>query len=159
VTVYSALLLLLIANGAPVVAWKLLGARFGYPLDGGAVLGDGRRLFGPSKTIRGVVAAVAASALAATMLGVEATTGALLGLWAMAGDLASSLVKRRLGIAPSAMAVGLDQIPESLLPLLALRARLDLQWTGVAEVILAFVVLELLLSQVLFRLHLRKRPY
>ena len=38
---------------------------------------------------------------------------------AMAGDLFSSFVKRRLHLASSSMAIGLDHIPEFLFPLLA----------------------------------------
>ena len=37
----------------------------------------------------------------------------------MTGDLFSSFIKRRFGSAPSSQALGLDQIPESLLPLVA----------------------------------------
>ena len=38
-----------------------------------------------------------------------------------AGDLFSSFVKRRLDLASSSMAIGLDHIPESFFPLLASR--------------------------------------
>lgn len=155
----TCLLLLLIANGAPLAVWKLLGRRLDYPIDGGWVVADGRRLLGPSKTIRGVVAALVATALAAGALGVDITTGALIGLWAMVGDLTASFIKRRIGVAPTHMAFGLDQIPESLFPLLALRGQLALGWIDIAELVLIFLVLELLLSRLLFRIHWRKRPY
>src|SRR6478736_778738 len=46
--------------------------------------------------------------------------------FAMAGDLFSSFVKRRLHLASSSMAIGLDHIPESLFPLLASRWLLPL---------------------------------
>ena len=52
------LALLLLANGTPVIAAKIFGARYSYPLDGNVNLADGRRLFGPSKTIRGVGLAI-----------------------------------------------------------------------------------------------------
>ena len=70
--------------------------------------------FGPSKTIRGVVLATLATAAAAGVLGLGWKVGALLGVVAMAGDLLASFIKRRLGLAPSSQAVGLDQIPEVL---------------------------------------------
>ena len=44
----------------------------------------------------------------------------------MAGDLFSSLMKRRLNCAPSSRATGLDQIPESPFTLLACRGALAL---------------------------------
>jgi CDP-archaeol synthase len=54
------------------------------------------------------------------------TTGLLVGAAAMAGDLFSSFLKRRLDLPPSSKATGLDQVPESLIPLLACRAVVDL---------------------------------
>src|SRR5690606_30812914 len=105
------------ANGAPVVAAKLLGARFGRPLDGGWRFVDGRPLFGPSKTWRGLVVAVAGGAVVAVPLGWSWQLGAGVALAAMAGDLISSFIKRRLGLPSSSMCLGLDQVPEALLPL------------------------------------------
>jgi CDP-2,3-bis-(O-geranylgeranyl)-sn-glycerol synthase len=153
------LLLLVIANGVPVLGKKIFGAAFDRPLDGGMQLRDGHPLFGPSKTLRGVVLSVAASTLAAAALGIDWTDGALIALLAMLGDLASSFVKRRLGRPPSSMALGLDQIPESLLPALAFKTRLGLTAWDIAGVVFAFILLELLLSRLLFGLHLRDRPY
>jgi CDP-2,3-bis-(O-geranylgeranyl)-sn-glycerol synthase len=153
------LLLLVIANGAPILGKKLFGATFDRPLDGGLQLRDGHPLFGPSKTVRGVVLSIAATALAAIPLGYDWTDGALIALLAMLGDLTSSFVKRRLGRPPSSMALGLDQIPESLLPTLAFKTRLGLTAWDIAGVVFAFILLELLLSRLLFGLRLRDRPY
>lgn len=153
------LLLLVIANGVPVLGKKIFGAAFNRPLDGGIKLRDGHPLFGPSKTVRGVLLSLAATALASPALGLDWTDGALIAALAMLGDLGSSFVKRRLGRPPSGMAPGLDQIPESLLPVLAFKARLNLTAWDVAGVVFAFILLELLLSRVLFGLHLRDRPY
>src|SRR5664280_3788206 len=95
------LLLLAIANTAPLVAKRWLGPRFSAPLDGGLIFFDERPLLGSSKTIRGFVAAVAANTLGALFLGLPATVGALLGGGAMLGDAIASFIKRRLGAAPS----------------------------------------------------------
>lgn len=153
------LLLLVVANGAPVLGKKIFGAAFNTPLDGGVRLGDGHPLFGPSKTIRGVLLSIAATAVAAAALGFGWTDGALIASLAMFGDLLSSFVKRRLSRTPSSMALGLDQIPESLLPTLAFKSRLGLTAWDIAGVVFAFILLELLLSRLLFRLHWRDRPY
>ena len=110
------LILLAVANGTPVIAKLLLGDKFAASLDGGAPFGDGRPWFGPSKTIRGFVLAVLATTGAAVLLGLGWKMGVLVGTMAMAGDLLSSFVKRRLGLVPSSQAIGLDQIPESLFP-------------------------------------------
>ena len=155
----ASLLLLLVVNGAPILARRLLGARGSFPIDAHRVAPDGRPWLGPSKTVRGLVAAMLAGSLCAPVLGYSAAVGAAFGLLAMVGDLLSSFIKRRLGIASSGMALGLDQIPEALLPLAALRSIFDLSWAAVLLEVLAFLVLELLLSKLLFRLNLRKRPY
>jgi hypothetical protein len=64
-----------------------------------------------------------------------------------------------MGIATSDRAIGLDQIPESLLPLLACAFFLPLTFFDVAVATLSFFVGELALSRVLFKLHIRDRPY
>ena len=159
VPILWALLLLAVANGAPVLATKLLGERFNAPLDGGLRLPDGRPLFGASKTIRGLILSVACTAFAAFLLGFGWRTGAGFAAAAMAGDLLSSFVKRRLGLQVHAQALGLDQIPEALLPMLLFRDRLGLAAVDIAAGVAAFVVLELALSRLLYRLKIRDRPY
>jgi hypothetical protein len=78
---------------------------------------------------------------------------------AMAGDLLSSFVKRRLDLAPSSRATGLDQVPESLFPLLACRSSLSLTAIDIVGGCVLFFVGELLLSQFFFWLRMRDRPY
>ena len=153
------LLLILIANGIPVIATAICGQRGARTLDGGRRLDDGQRLWGDSKTWRGLLLALSVTSLAASALGLPAQIGIIIGAAAMAGDLLSSFIKRRLGMASSSMALGLDQIPESLLPLLAVAGECGLTWTTIILITLGFVVAELALSQVLFRLGVRNRPY
>jgi hypothetical protein len=86
VLVLELLILLAVANGTPVVAKRLFGGAFAQPLDGGALFADGRPWFGPSKTVRGVVLAMLATAAAAGVLGLGWKVGAFLGGVAMAGD-------------------------------------------------------------------------
>ncbi|MFA9419894.1 MAG: CDP-archaeol synthase, partial [Gammaproteobacteria bacterium] len=69
-------LLVAIANGAPVVISLLMGHRWNAPLDGGLRLADQRPALGPSKTIRGVLASVLATALLAPLFGFSPATGA-----------------------------------------------------------------------------------
>jgi CDP-2,3-bis-(O-geranylgeranyl)-sn-glycerol synthase len=153
------LLLLGVANSAPIAARRLLGDRWAAPLDGGLNFVDGRPLLGPGKTIRGVAAAVVATALASWALGMSPQVGALLGAVSMAGDALASFVKRRLGVTPSGRATGLDQVPESLLPLLAVQGMLDLSAVQILAVTVAFFILEIPLARWAFRLGLRERPY
>ena len=156
---FSVLLLLVVANGAPVVGNKLLGDRFTWRLDGGLKLPDGGDCLGPTKTVRGVVLSVMATAAIAPLLGISPITGIMLSMFAMLGDAASSFIKRRLGIAPSGEAFLLDQLPESLLPLFACQWRLGLKLTDIAVLAILFLVLQKLLSWIFYRLHVRRRPY
>ena len=112
IAVVQVLALVTLANSVPVVAKKILGDRFGWPLDFGVELPDRHRLLGHSKTIRGVVLGVLFSWAGAPLIGLEPGLGAQVGALAMAGDLLSSFVKRRLNRPPSSRALGLDQIPE-----------------------------------------------
>ena len=158
-TIVTVLLLLGVANGAPILLNKLLGRRFVYPVDGGLRWRDGRPLFGISKTVGGILAAVAATAIAAKWLGLSFGFGALFGALAMLGDLISSFVKRRRGLKPSSMALGLDQIPEALLPTVAAAFYLELTLLDVVLIVALFFSLEVILSPLLFLLNIRKRPY
>lgn len=153
------LLLVGVANGAALFGRTVFRDRFAFPVDAGLALPDGRPLFGPSKTVRGVALALSVTPLAAWALGLPATTGLLIGAFAMLGDLTSSFLKRRLGLPTSSQALGLDQIPESLFPLLAVRERYALSGLEIALMVAAFLVLELLVSRVLYRLRLRDQPY
>ncbi len=153
------LVLLAVANGTPVAAKKILGDRWAWPLDGGMVLADGRPLFGPSKTIRGIVLAVLATSGVAALIGLGWKVGALVGAVAMASDLLSSFLKRRMGMPSSSMAFGLDHIPESLFPLLACRLLLPLSAADIAVAALVFLVGGLVLSPLLYKLNLRDRPH
>jgi CDP-2,3-bis-(O-geranylgeranyl)-sn-glycerol synthase len=77
----------------------------------------------------------------------------------MAGDLASSFIKRRLGLEPSSKATGLDQVPEALLPCLLLSAILPLTAGDIAVIVLLFFGGEILFSELLFLAGVRDRPY
>jgi hypothetical protein len=153
------LALITVANGTPVVAKIVLADRLAYPLDGERTLWDGQPVFGKSKTIRGIVLAILLTVVLAPLLGVGVDTGMLIGVGAMAGDLFSSFVKRRLRLAPSSKAPALDQIPESLLPLWLAAAPLQLSTLDIAVGSIAFWIGELLLSRLLYSIKLRDRPY
>jgi CDP-2,3-bis-(O-geranylgeranyl)-sn-glycerol synthase len=159
VPILQALLLLTLANGAPVVAKKVFGSRFTLPLDAGALLFDGRPVFGTSKTVRGILASVVATAIGAALLGLHYELGSLLAIVAMAGDLFSSFLKRRLNLPSSSQAIGLDQVPESLFPLLACRVALSLSYADIFVAVWVFFVGELAISRILYMLRVRDQPY
>ena len=155
----TVLFLLVVANGAPILMKMLFKSRFAWPLDGGIKLLDGWPLFGPAKTVRGIVASFLLTGCSALFLGCSFGLGATVALLAMAGDLLASFTKRRMGLQASSAAVGLDQIPESLLPAVLLRSRFALQWTDIALLVAAFFLIDFILSWVLSLFHLHKRPF
>ena len=153
------LFLMILANGTPVVAKKILGNRFSRPLDGDARCRDGQPLFGASKTMRGIILSVLAAVIGAFWSGLGCKTGALIGSAAMAGDLFSSFLKRRMKLPPSSRAIGLDQVPESLFPLLACRRPFSLTAFDTVVTVMAFFIGEILISRILYKFRLRDRPY
>lgn len=159
VLITKLLVLLAVANGAPVFAKRLLGPRYAFPVDGGRKFFDGRPVFGRSKTMRGLVVSMLSTALAAWLLGFGWGIGLAVAGVAMLGDLFSSFLKRRMNRPPSSRALGLDQVPESLFPLLACKGALSLTAADIATIVVVFFVGELALSRVLYRLRIRERPY
>jgi len=153
------LILIVTANGTPILLDDLMGKRWAWPLDGGLRFFDGRRLLGSSDTLRGLVGALVLTTTVAVLLGLPAQTGALVGFFAMVGDVLSSFIKRRMALESGEMAIGLDQVPESLLPLLAVMDSHGLDWLDVALLVLTFTLFSLTVSRILFRLKLRKRPH
>jgi hypothetical protein len=143
------LLLVVTANTAAWAAAHVLGKRWAAPLDFGKTLPDSTRLLGSHKTWRGLIAAAVASGAAAQLLGLGVALGALLGTLALLGDAASSFVKRRMRHPPGADAPGIDQIPEALLPLLALQRPLALGMTDILMVTAAFAVLDIAATRLL----------
>jgi CDP-diglyceride synthetase len=159
VLILKLLILIAVANGTPVLAKKLFGEFLAQPLDGGATFFDGRPIFGPSKTIRGLVLSVLATLLFAMLLGFTWQLGFVVAAAVMAGDLFSSFVKRRMGLAPSSRAIGLDQVPEALFPFLASRWLLPVTFLDVVIGVAIFWALAPILSRLFFHLSLRDQPY
>ena len=151
------IVLLLVANGAPLFTAYFLGPYYAAPIDGGRLLSDGNRLFGRTKTWRGLIAAFLSSGLAAVLLDYSFFLGIAIAAMAMTGDLISSFAKRRQGLASSSFAFGLDQIPEALLPALAVgMPLLGFSVLDAALVVAIFLALELISSGPLHRLGIRK---
>lgn len=157
--VVQVLVLLAVANGTPVIAKDILGDRFAIPIDGGSKFVDGRPLLGSSKTVRGIFLSILMTSAFGPVVGLDWKIGAIMGTVAMAGDLFSSFLKRRMNLPAGGKAIGLDQIPESLFPLLACRSALPLMAVDIIGATTIFFVGELLLSRLFYHLHLRDHPY
>ena len=140
-------LLLMIANGTPVLLWLALGPHWNWPLDNNRQFTDHRPLLGPSKTLRGLVGALVVTGLLAPLFGLSMLEGANFALLAMFGDLCSSFIKRRLGFVSSRSAPLLDQLPESILPLWGMQSVLGASGSEIALAVVIFIVIDLLLSR------------
>jgi CDP-archaeol synthase len=140
-------LLLVIANGAPVFARLLLRRQFNQPLDRNLRFIDGRPLLGPAKTVRGIVSAIFLTSLMAALFDLSPVQGSLFALLAMSGDLVSSFIKRRLGITSSRSAPLLDQLPETVLPLWGMHPVLEETLQEACAAILVFVVIDWFVSR------------
>ncbi|MGD8568516.1 MAG: CDP-archaeol synthase [Gammaproteobacteria bacterium] len=157
--VVTVFIVIVAANAAPILLRRLLGSRLSIPVDFGCRFFDNKPLFGASKTWVGVAGILAAGIAVSALLRMELHIGLLVGCGVMLGDLFSSFVKRRLGLKVSSMAIGLDQVPESLFPYLLVMERLNMPLLEIAIAVLTFTAFELLVSRFLFWLHIRNQPY
>ncbi len=152
------LILILVANGSPVLISFLLSHRMSLPIDLGLKLKDQQYLFGKTKTWRGLVTSLVATVLASFIITGGFQAGLVVASLAMSGDLLSSFIKRRLRKESSSKALLLDQIPESLFPALGMTLIIKLDLIQVIEIVIAFTIIELILPQALYHRGIRKRP-
>ena len=153
------LLLVIVANGAPVFMQYIFAGWCAWPVDAGKKLWDGQPVFGHSKTWRGLLFALITTPVFAIFLDYSLMTGLLLAVYSMTGDLFSSFMKRRMHRAPSSMVLFLDQVPEVLFPALLLKSVFEFTLWDIVLVCAIFIITELLLSQVLYKWGIRRRPY
>ncbi len=153
------LFLIIVANGSPIIGRWIMNGFWKMPIDGGAVFIDGRPILGTSKTYRGLACSLVGTLLAGALMGLSWKISLIVSALAMLGDCLSSFVKRRFGYTSGAKALGLDQIPESLFPMLGLWNVLNLSVLGLGLTVVIFVVAELVLSSIGYKLHIREHPY
>jgi len=149
----SLLILLITANSSPVLMKLFFHKHFDVPLDGNKLFFDGKPIFGHTKTVRGILSSLILTSLMALAIGVPATQGSFVSGYAMTGDLLSSFTKRRFGIPSSKSTPVLDQLPESLLPLLMVKSYFNLAWGDAVIVLASFLIIDLVLSFLLARFY------
>lgn len=142
-----ALLMLIAANGTPVILSWILGERYSAAIDADRSLWDGRPMFGPHKTWRGIASGTVAAGLVAALLSTGFIMGALFGALAHAGDLISSFLKRRLGRTSGASLPLVDQLPEALVPMFILRDFIGLDARSVIGTAIVFTLLDILTAR------------
>lgn len=151
--------MLVLANGAPVIAAKFSGHRWASPVDCGRLWSDGRPVLGASKTWRGLIAGGLSCALFSWWAGLGFWFGLLYGSLGLSGDLLSSFIKRRCGFEPSARALGLDQIPEAALPVILAVYWLPFSGWMALFLVALFALSNVVFSPLLFRLGIRNQPH
>ena len=157
--IITLLFLILIANGAPIIFSYLFAKKMSVPVDFGFTLKDQQPVFGRSKTWRGLIASVLITGSVAILIGKEFSFGVLIASLAMTGDLLSSFIKRRLKKAPSSKMLILDQLPESAFPALLMFSLSHIDLMQVMAIVSGFIIIDIVLSSLLFRLGIRKHPY
>ncbi len=123
-----------VANAVPL----LFGG--GTPLDGGRNFIDGKRIFGPHKTVRGFFAGV----IAGTIMGVAESLvdsnlllgGFMIALGAVLGDLLGAFVKRRLKMKPGSPFPVVDQLDFILGGLILGSLIFPMSWAAILLVVL-----------------------
>ncbi|MEN8140358.1 MAG: CDP-archaeol synthase [Thermodesulfobacteriota bacterium] len=135
------LLFIIWVNILPPLASLFFNRLYSWPLDFGVCGPDGQPLLGPHKSWRGLLASLAGGAALAPLLGWSWQLGLAASALAMAGDLLTSLGKRRFKLASGRVVPLVDHLLESLLPALFLGARLQLAWWQVGLACLLFIVL------------------
>lgn len=109
-------------------------------MDGGRLYRDGRPLLGPHKTRRGLFAALLMGLLGGVILDFPWWLGLGCAALSMMGDLFSSFIKRRRGMASGSLVPGLDQFFEGLFPFAILAPYYGLGTGGVLWLTLLFAV-------------------
>lgn len=138
----SALLLVATANATPWALSRVRHGRWAAPLDFGTSLADGTRMLGDHKTWRGFLAGSLACGIAAPLLGYPVWLGLAFGAFSLTADAVSSLVKRRMRLKRGTKVPGLDQLPEALVPLVALSRPLGIGFLEIGAIALVFLLLD-----------------
>ncbi|MBI5635377.1 CDP-2,3-bis-(O-geranylgeranyl)-sn-glycerol synthase [Candidatus Micrarchaeota archaeon] len=153
------------SNSTPVV----LGG--GKPLDLGKTLWDGRRVFGASKTIRGLLSALVVGTFVSIPLSLfpqflpgfsleqKITVAFLVSLGAMIGDLIGSFSKRRLGFGEGESFIVTDQLLFLAVALLLSSTYVKIGLYDIVALVVVTFVLHVLFNQIAHRLGLKKVPW
>ena len=153
------------ANASPVI----FGG--GKPIDHGKNFLDGKPIFGPHKTYRGLVSGLLIGTLVGWMQEFLAPTiglpqgntylGFMLSAGALLGDLAGSFIKRRLNLKPGSSLPIIDQLGFVLIALLfgLMVDSASLSLLKVALIIVLTIPIHFLTNFLAYLLHLKDNPW
>jgi predicted MPP superfamily phosphohydrolase len=145
-------------NLAPPLLAHFLHDKWNAPLDRGRTFWDGKPILGPHKTIRGVYSATLMGWMVGLIFGFPWYIGFLAGILSMGGDLLSSFIKRRLGMASGSIFAGLDQVFEGVFPFFVITPYFDLSaWETL--LLLAFFCVGAYVGSLFFKAVLLDKPF
>ncbi|MEJ2642234.1 MAG: CDP-archaeol synthase [Desulfosarcinaceae bacterium] len=142
------LVILIVANTAPILSSALFPKARRWPLDNGRRLADGRPLLGAHKTLWGLLSGIGAAGIIGLLMGLSLATGLLIGLASLLGDLLTSFFKRRLGLVAGETAHLFDHLLEGALPLLLCKRLFMISWSLVLVLLGLFIASGLLGSNI-----------
>ncbi|MEM2878098.1 MAG: CDP-2,3-bis-(O-geranylgeranyl)-sn-glycerol synthase [Candidatus Hadarchaeales archaeon] len=148
-----------VANASPVI----LGG--GRAVDGGKKMRDGRPIFGPGKTIRGIVGGMAAGTVTGIIQALLTSSSQyilvaiLLSAGALIGDLLGSFIKRRLNIPRGGAAPLLDQLGFVIFAILIASPFMFPGWEAVVIIMLITPPLHLATNFIGYKMGVKSRPY
>jgi len=140
-------LFLLVVNALPPLLALPARDRFSLPVDFGATWLDGRRILGGNKTIRGVLAGILGGTLLFPLLGQSIWIACGAATLVMIGDLTSSFIKRRMAVPSGSEVALLDQLFESLFPLIYLASVIPLSFFKAVVILLLFIAIAYISSR------------
>lgn len=137
---FKILLILVVANAAPILSARFFPKERCRPLDNGRRLADGNPILGKNKTLCGLISGLAAVGIFSFLIGIPVVMGLLIALVSLLGDLLTSFFKRRSGLVEGKTVYLVDHLLEGALPLLLCKSLFSLSWS------LSFALLVLFLG-------------
>ncbi len=145
---FKILVILIVANAAPILSAGFFSKWRCRPLDNGRRLADGNPMLGESKTLCGLFSGIGAAGILSFLIGLPLGMGLLIAGVSLLGDLLTSFIKRRLGIAEGETIHLLDHLLEGALPLLLCKGLFSISWSLILVLLMIFLGCGLLGSKI-----------
>ena len=142
------MVILIVANSAPLLSGVLFPKSLCWPLDNGRRLADGRPLLGEHKTLLGLLSGIGVAGIFSLIIGLPLTLGLLIGMASLLGDLLTSFLKRRFGLVEGETAYLFDHLLEGALPLFLCKHLFSIPWSLVLVLLGLFIACGLLGSKI-----------
>jgi uncharacterized protein len=133
------LAMLIVTNAAPLLSTGFCPKGNRRPLDSGRRLADGHPILGKNKTLCGLLSGIGAAGALSLLIGLPLSMCMLIAGTSLLGDLLTSFIKRRLGLAEGQTAHLLDHLLEGALPLLLCKGLFSISWSLSLVLLMLFI--------------------